>query len=499
MSVILPGWLLYKILPGLAANVGLHLLLFWLAVFSFYKTVLAMFGRPVALVSALALACHPFFLDAIGENYVDGFGLAYFVAALYFVTKASCSGGRDADLLAAGGFATACLSANLFYAVFLPFLVFHFLVLRISGDRRPVLSSALFAVGGAAGAFLAFCAASKILGGRFLYILGSTSFVTSLLSQPSPFKMPYAQWLPEAMWLVLPAIVSASAILFLGRLIRRRLADPGHLLAYSQVQFLLFMVMMAGWQIGKHAPVLQFPFYASLLLPGLFLALAGQLAPAFDQCTSGELNRIVWGTTALLALSVFVAPPSSSFRSPISPDLLLPLATGSILVLVVAVGWRTPLVPMLVILSLSASQALSHRFFRYYSPLDIYGGGRIAFFKQIEKSVSIWRRVDSSGNLLFWYDYNESPGVIYDCITATSLSGLRMISMGFPEIVKGRTAAGRPLAPGLRAVILSQRRTAIAEAQIALKRLDLSERLIAEERIDGPAGAFTMSFIEITR
>lgn len=498
LSVILPGWLVYRVFSSLAANVVLHVLLFWLATLSFHAAVSRIFGRRAALLATLLLACHPFFLDAIGGNYVDGFGLAYVLAGYAVVTRAAGPDGRRRDLVLAGGLATACVSANLFYAVFLPFLALHYLVLRASRGGMPLLEGGLCATAGAAGAGLVFSLSSKLLGGRYLYFLGSTSFAQTFRNQVNPFKRPPGEWLPAATWLVLPVLVALSAAVFLVRLVRRRDADPCRLLAYAQIQFLLFLAMLVAWQAGDKVPALQHSYYASLLLPSLFLALAGQLAPVLENLAPRRFVLAGSGAAALLALSVFLASPLSPPAGPASSGTIVAVAAGLPAILIVAAGRRDAAAALLLTLSLATSQTLSHRQFGQDPRRSGYGE-KLALFRQIDESVTAWRRVDASGALHFWFDAQEPPGLLYDLVASTSLWGARLVSTRFPELPGPRTPMGRPLGPGLRIAILSQQPAALDRARSALSPLGLGVLLLSAKRIDGPAGAFTMTFIETTR
>lgn len=499
LSVLLPGWIVYRLLSGLAANVVLHLLLFWLAALSFYGTALRIFGRRAALVSTLALACHPFFLDSVGENYVDGFGLAYVLGAFYFLTRAFGPDGRNRDLVIAGAFAMACISANLFYVVFLPILALHVLFLRSPQGRRAVPEGTLFAAVGAAGAFLFFSLASKSLGGRYLYFLASTSYAVSLRNQTGLTIPPYAEWLPVATWLVLPALAALAAAALLVRLSRRRDADPGGTLSYAQIGFLLFLAMLTLWGMNRRHEPLQVACYTSLLLPSLFFALAGQLTPILKDLAPERFRLVAWGTTVLLAVSVSLSYPTSPPPRAAWFTMLLALAAGLPAVLVVAMGRRGAAAALLLAFSLATSQALSHR------PVGNawWSNGcrvdRLAMFREVEEIVTAWRRVDASGALHFWFDAREPQGLLYDVVASTSLWGMRLVSTRFPEIAGGRTHMGRPLDPGMKIAILSQRVTALDEARAALAPLGLGARLLSEKRIDGPAGTFTMTFVEVTR
>jgi hypothetical protein len=139
LSVILPGFLAHRALPPLAANAALHLALYACAVGAFFLAARAYAGRRGALLAAVVLGSQPFFLNAVGSNYVDGFGMTYFLPALAALAGAA-AGHPGAKLLlaAAGACAVAIVSANLFYTIYLPLLAAHFLVLDRS-RRDPTL------------------------------------------------------------------------------------------------------------------------------------------------------------------------------------------------------------------------------------------------------------------------------------------------------------------------------------------------------------------------
>ncbi|HEY6322328.1 MAG TPA: hypothetical protein VJA16_12290, partial [Thermoanaerobaculia bacterium] len=156
LSVILPGHLVSRLLPAVPANVVLHLGLYAGAIAAFYASTRIYTGRRGALLASLVLGCQPYFLLAIGSNYVSGFGLTYFLLALAAIAAAAgCPGGRAAGVLlaAAGAAAVVLVAANLFYALYLPLLAAHFLVLNRHGARRPLLPAAGWAAAGGAVAF----------------------------------------------------------------------------------------------------------------------------------------------------------------------------------------------------------------------------------------------------------------------------------------------------------------------------------------------------------
>src|SRR5262249_7589238 len=77
LSTIIPGYLAYQLLPPLAANYILHLILDYASVLSLYMILSQTLSRRAGFLAATCMGCHFFFLQAIGWDYVDGFSIAY--------------------------------------------------------------------------------------------------------------------------------------------------------------------------------------------------------------------------------------------------------------------------------------------------------------------------------------------------------------------------------------------------------------------------------------
>ncbi len=496
LSVILPGWILFSILPSLAANVVLHLLVCWASLFFFYGTVRLFFGPHTALLCSVALGCHSFFLIAVGENYVDGFGIAYSLGAILFCALAARPPGRPGHLVAAGAFATALVAANLFYVVFLPFVAVLFVVLNREGARRPLLPGLALALGGAGGLFVLLCGISKLLGGRFLFILGSTSFAASLLRQANPFRQPPQLWLSLAVWLALPAAALLGTIATLARISAVRPTAGGSALALSQALYVSFALMMIAWQCSTRAPVLQLWYYTSLMLPLAFLALAGQVS-RFLTGSRGKAGRFVAISALVLVAPWAITVSPSRLLAIASPALVLPLLAGTVAVGLLSLGPPRGALLIVALGFLSILSLSGRDLFPYNSGFARYGGDKKQIFLQLDHAVDAYRRYDRTAGLFFGFDQNEDLGTLYDMIAATSLSGARIVSMGFPEILHGMTANGTPVRTGMKIAVLSTNGMAFRMAEDALRRLNLRARQLGVERIEGPAGPFDICILEV--
>ncbi len=89
LSWILPGALIHAALPPVPATYVLHLGVFFTAVFSLYWLLKEAFDRRIAILSAICLALYPYFWGAIGWDYVDGAGIAYYLLTMALVFAAA--------------------------------------------------------------------------------------------------------------------------------------------------------------------------------------------------------------------------------------------------------------------------------------------------------------------------------------------------------------------------------------------------------------------------
>ena len=278
LAVALPGFVAHHAFPPLAANLLLHLVLYWTAAVSFYLVVKDLLGPRAALLASVALGCHPFFLLAIGWNYVDGFGIAYYLLMLQLVTWATRSPSWRWLLLAAGATATALISTNIFYAVFLPTAAGQFWVLNRERARIPSVAAALWAALGTAGLLLILGSFTWAIGGRFFYLNSSLQFAADNMGAPNIFRDATYAWLPEAVWLVFPAVTFAGSVVVIGRALMPGSPNRDRFLLWSQVQFVYASLLFLYCHVLADMAVLQHFYYSTLLIPAAFLAFAGQIA-----------------------------------------------------------------------------------------------------------------------------------------------------------------------------------------------------------------------------
>jgi len=568
LSVILPGCLLRHLLPAVPANVLLHLALYAGALAAFFYVARAHAGRRGALVASLALGGQPFFLRAIGSNYVDGFGITFYLAALAALTAATATAATAAgtagtawrgswrwraQLAAAGAAAAALVTANLFYALYLPLLAAAFLVFDGPAGRRSpargarwrevrrgwvrwreVPAAAAWAAAGAAALFIGLGAVGRSWGrGRPRFYLNSTlRFLWEFGRKPSIFKQPLADWGPHAGWLVFPLLVLGGSLAVLARRPRParmgaagggavdggaadggaagpaaaggtadRGAAPGDAAAgapagFSQVQFLAFFAAMAACELEGHGVALEYPYYASLLLPAAGLALAGQLAPLLGSLAPRVFAGFAAALAALLALASVAGPLLPVAGAP--PTIAWPLALGAVMVAVVATGRRGLGAAVLLAVSLAAAVLAAEAAVRPAVPEPAAYADSYLFFRQVDAGLSLLVRQDPSMQVRLWYDRSEPAGRFYDSLATAWRLCRRLVTFSFPNVAGGDMCDHARLGPGMMLALPSQRppMETAAAAERSLASIGLRACWLGVTPLPGPVAPLAVSWLE---
>lgn len=534
LSVILPGYLLRRLLPPLAANLVLHFGLYWLAVGAFYLTARAFVGRRAALLAVLVLGSQPYFLLAIGWNYVDGFGLAYFLAAAACLTLAAGQAvrpggppgaegpesegrpllgsapsrgrtpwGRRSCLALAGAAATALVSANLFYTVYLPLLAAGYLALLWPLPLRQAWRDLLWVIAGAAGAFCVLGLANRFGGhGYFLFLLPSARWLARFSRAESGFKHPASQWLRGALWLAFPLLILLSSLATLLRGLLVRLFEPasrlGRLVLFTQLQYVAFFALMAAVELGPQGVTFEYHYYASLLLAPACLALAGQVALLVAGIDRRTLTILAAACVAALAISQLPLLPARAMAALAPTSLLPPVLAGAGCLMIITSGRRGLRPALLFLLLLAGAQLLIKNLGGFRESWRPFHHDAAGLFHQIDSTLSVLQRADPSLQVRIWYNQEEDRAhyYLFDTVASALLICPHLVNFSFPDGGEGRLCGGQPFAPGLTIAVLSARQDAAAAALATLTRFGLHPRLRQRVVVPGPAPPFAILVID---
>ncbi len=516
LSVLLPGYLLHRVLPDLWAHVLLHLIGYELAIQSIYLALRARVGNRAALFASMAMGCHFYVLKALGWDYVDGFGIAYLSLTIALLVRAGRSKRRGMLLMMAGFTSAATLVANPGYLVFL--LPAGFLI--VPGWRQASLKQTLrdiFCLGCGVLVFLLIVEASFFaMTGEPWTMKATRDFQARLLSQGNYFKYPPSLWLPNACWLVFPAAMSAGGLAFLlGHAPWRKTPcpEPGAAALAFPAMLVSSAVMCVAIDVFTPSAILELFFYASLLLPAAFLALGTISARLWD-----SLSPLQYGCVMVLAVPLFVVAGVAPGMVPKLAPAAIPPAVAALvpglLAVALAIRGRGPAAAAAFCLLLGVSQLVASQQFRIelclppamsaeFEGMSRFDHNRASVTRLIAQTTRTILADEPEGNTYFWYRMGEPLGIVFKAISNTHLSARRKLGRNLPEIpAGGKTERGLPLVSGMKVAILSSypdQATVIDAARRSLQRLGLDLEIRSVHRFRSSGIAYSLFLTRLKR
>ena len=447
LTVTIPGWLMYSALPPIAANLVLHMLLYYVGVFSLFYIVTLAANRRAGLLAAVLLGGHGFYQMAIASDYTDGYGCVYHLLALACGTRAATTTRWQGWAIAAGIAAAALVVANLVYVVFVPGIVVHYLLVN---RKHSTLTSAALFVLGALGLIGALGAFHSAIGGQFWFLAPSFTFAGKT-SGANVFKAPIASWLPHAVWLVLPAIAVLGSLVWC--LFSRRGSAST---VWFQIHLLLAVTSLAYLESTPQVSFLQNWFYATpLLVPLSMLALGTQWADWLGRRSPRAYFTVAATAIPLFGIADFAC--SRYFR--------------------MANSQRKEIVE-------------SCRLNR----CDALAPERPTTFLALHTAMQDMQKLDPERLALSWFDMDEPNSVLFDNLACLNGWGLRMINPCFPNIwgpVQGVT--GTLLKVGQTIVVFSNNSNAEFAAKASMATVGVKLEVV-ETRNTG-AGEYRFAII----
>ena len=487
----IPGAITYHLFSPLVAAHALHLALFYAATISLYLILKMTVSRRAALLAALLMGCHSYFLRSIGWDYVDGAALTYLLMTLCALTYAARVANPRRGLVLVGIFAAFTIHAQFFLIVFSPLALGYYLLAR--GEfRQPAIPNWKPFFWGLATVTAVLGLFNMAVNGRFIFFINAIGTAAKLVIN-NPYTDHRYHWLEQATWLVLPILSLLGAILCLRRRQRLLAVPNAEFLQFWQRYLVLSVGMMVVVQlIGE--PVLQLSYYASYLIPAIFLALGSQLAIGLDRLSRAQFVLLCSCGLASSLLPYVFPLQSTILEHWRQHPWLWPLALGSVGVFLITREVRYVASPavFLVCFSLAALTAASGT--RTWAATGQAADPAVQkyAFLTIVDSVNAIKQLDPKGNLYFWYDYQGYWGTLYRAVASTYVWSYRLQSETFPSI-------GPKLPPpGRRILILCNNpETALSKAEAALRNLSLETKFLETRSIHEGPYVWYMAEIEV--
>ncbi len=489
-----PGALIYHLFTPVVATYVLHLAVFYAATLSLYLILKVTVGQRPAMLATLLMAFHSYFLWSVGWPYMDGAANAYLLLTMCALTFAARSSQAKWWIFTAGALAAMTIYCQLFLIVFSPVVVgyYHFARRRL-GTGSSLRPWRPFAWGFAA-VTVAFGLFNMAINGRFLFFINSLGTAAKLVVNHNPYNVPIHHWLPEATWLVLPALALVGALICLRRKASLESVPNLEFVLFWERFYVLCVATMMFWQLTGQ-PVLQLLHYTSYLIPPAFLALGGQLAVVAHALKRAQL-LVLCACIIFISMLPYALPLQSTLLLELRQHpFLFPLVLGIAAILMMASRIR-PL-PTLGVLTLcialaALSATAGPRTWDVPTEVKDAAGQKSALLAIVD-SVRLVQELDSKANLYFWYDGESHLGRLYRSVASTYLWAYRLQSESFP-------ALGPKLPPPHRHILILAENgdVALRAAEASLHRSGLGAAFLAKHTIQQGPLHWDVMEIEVT-
>lgn len=490
ISFILPGYIVNRLLPPLSANYAFHLLVWLTAMLSLYLAIKSLADRRTALLSIAVFGFYPYLWKAVGWDYTDGGGIAYYLVAAALLTIASSRPVPSRVLLMAAGAAGAgALYSNLCWAFLLPFLGVGWLVLRrIRGYSLAFPTAVQYVGAGAILATLALAIANHRLDGQYGFYRPSINYALGMQGKRNPGAVPVADWITRGYWLILPGMGVLAGIPLTLRLWRTRRSFSTQVCFATYGFLLLCAGTLSTLEFCFHGAELQLSYYASYLIPSAALFFGVSLLKVPQAWTNGKFylllavviacSSIVWfdrREVIWLALSHWGW----------TPPLLL--AASGILVGIVWRGTSIGTAGALVGLCVIALSSRSHG-----SPAftDTANRAEMAFDRIVE-SFDACEAARQGRKIAFWVTDRADPYADeFTSIASLYFYGYTLLPGYYPNLAEGANLSEDTLV-----VIPSRNPIVQSQAQAVLRSEGLDSEILSKKTISKGDRQYILTFI----
>jgi len=514
LSWILPGHLAYSLFSPLIANYVLHLGFYYLATLSLYFILKPSVGRRAAFLASASMGCYSFFLLAIGWDYVDGAGITYFLLTALMLSWAARKESWTIWMFLSGVFFGALIHTNLVWLAFIPSLIIYYVLTNRPDWRRKTFISVAAFIVGISTITLLLGSMNYAVGGKFVFFMPSVNFALSSSGQPNPWRIDWHQWFLSASWLVLPLVVLVGSTVTLALSKFRKSFEQADTVPLQAI-FVTSCLIMIFLEV-KGISVLQHPFYASYLIPSLFLAIGAPLK-SLVTLSNGRFAAVATFALILIIFPLLAAYLSDDGLVLVSDDqrIIFCLLFLAAFLFSIASNFNQKKVgSILTIVLLTISTSIS------FSP------GWNASMKQLQANVLIskagsdsqltvstvqklFRDIDPTVSLLFWYSLKDLG--VYRSIASASLWGYRLVGEEFPGLQGYGGSSSTPFptqrldelknlfALSSKVAIFSQQKDALQQAINSLQTVGFTAKSTATYSIKQDTIAFTITIIEVSK
>jgi hypothetical protein len=464
---LIPGHMLYRMLPAWHANFVAHVGLLSVSSLALYGVLDRLIGGRRALLPTLAFSTSAPILVAIGWDYVDGAVITYSLILIYSEVRGYAATGTWQIVT---GVAYAGMVHSNIAAMLLAPATF---VLAGFGDDvglrwRTTLRRSLSVLAGFFGGTLLLGVCSRLLGGPFWFFMSSLTWILHNTAGPNRWRTPGWAWLLNAAWLVVPAGGMLAATVVLTRRRDSVVYPIGHRIAVS---YLLAVTTFVAFDVWNGA-LLQTMYYASWLLAPSFVLIGVVVNSELPERTG---PRLVLASTALAILllpyRLVVRSLFAELISKAGVPAVVPVCIVMVGAVVVGTTNRTPRLGAALLCIAFALNTLVYMERVGYPPKV----GAPELFAAVDRALEVVHPFAISERPYFWTGGRPEQQDFRVAITSVYLHDYTLLGSEFPKLPKQNLER---LGKGSIVVVLSDREDARERAVTGLADLGMTTEVL---------------------
>jgi hypothetical protein len=503
LPVILPGYLFHQLFSPTVATVLLHVTFFYIAIFSLFYTLKQLHDQRTALLTTLLLSCHSFFVGAMGWDYGDGFGIAYYLLAIALLIRSVTAAWPSVWIGLCGMVSAALFYTYPLWLIFLPFFpLYYALPVRASG-RRPLWSAILvfgacFAMG-FAGLTAFFSLLNHWVGGSYNFYRYSLKTMFAVSELPTWHNTDF-RWLSTATWDVFPLILFLAAVLYILVVYLAKKERPGIITWLFLANFIWCFLAFSYLTFVKGRRILEFDYYASSLLPLMFLVIGSVFLSGSSKVRLPVFLFVVGAAAVVCVLplwkhwwypAMFTDLPLAHKHPGVVNHYLLGCCAVGLTGLVLRIFFRDSRLTWLAcVFALCAADFGLVPAFTRATWVTGYRGA--AFYERVTKAIEVVKmQTGIETPPYFWFSLDDKENLDHRAIARTLLAH-QIVDMNFPRVAPGYT-----IPPGSLVLILTEKQDIIDVAQNALGTLGLTGSGFTQIKITDRTDSYWMTFVRV--
>ncbi|MBM0740825.1 hypothetical protein JOY44_04205 [Phormidium sp. CLA17] len=530
------GALIYHLFPPLVANYVLHLSFYYATILSVYGALKYTVGKRSGLIAAVLLGTYGYFIVSQNWDYVEVAVLAYFSLTVFFLTLAIQVKWWRLALFGAGYCYGSMIFSNTVAVFLTPALTTYYFLSNYRYRKHPLLASIGYSVLGLVGVTLFFGAISKVITGNLFFFMPAVRFIFASTKDGYGYSPPgWVVSLNEHQWMWLPFLISCTSFICIvwSSIQSQHKGTLVHSLPIFSVTFLLCVLPSIFLEL-KGQGVLRIVYYASYLIPPMFLALGEQVSLVLERLNQQIAGSLIAG---IVILQIFtfrqllyrMVGQGFSYSAALVDVQNLMHGTYALViaVIVVLLGLRLILkgnttkykrwvsAKLILVLTLLGF----YYCFNFQALFTLFSSGNGAWNRLFYSSIpedsmlatiqaqNILKEIDPKGQFLFWFN-DEPEFQMYSMVFSSSAATFRLIGREFPSInfIKG-TPNSEVRTQDLKfqfdkspkVVLLSQKSNVVQQANAALSSIGFTSNLVSSYDIAQGDIRFKMTIIEVSK